>query len=206
MNASVIARAGGATARVVVRRPPFVEMWSHFPRGSERDVYAFIAGEVGDLYREPVKKRLRPDEKPEPEPPKPVDAIGALRLSRSLNYAGVHLAHTSAGRQASGADGKRYLLTFDDMLACLQRNWGAAERVVAANGRDVRHQFAGQKGVMAFKVSGWPSASGHITLWDGAQCADRDYFTHEPQPAVEGDEEQPFPDPKTTEVLLWELK
>jgi hypothetical protein len=132
--------------------------------------------------------------------------VGALRLSRSLNYAGVHLAHTSAGRQASGADGKRYLVTFDDMLACIRRNWGAAELVVAANGRDVRAQFAGKKGVMAFVVSGWPSAGGHITLWDGAQCADRDYFTHEPQPEAPSGEEQPFPDAKTTEVLLWELK
>ncbi len=140
MNASVIARAGGATARVVVRRPPFVDMWSNYPRGSERDVYGLIAG------------------------------------------------------------------TFDDMLACIRRNWGAAELVVAANGRDVRAQFAGKKGVMAFVVSGWPSAGGHITLWDGAQCADRDYFTHEPQPEAPSGEEQPFPDAKTTEVLLWELK
>lgn len=206
MNASVIARADGVSANVVVRRPPFADMWSAYPRGGERDVYALIAGQVGDLYQEPVKKRLRAGEKEEPEPPKPVDAVCALRLSRALNYAGVHIAHAGAGRQASGADSKRYLVPFEDMHAFIRRNWGAPELVVKAGGRDVRSQFSGRKGVMVFLVSGWASAQGHITLWDGSRCADRDYFVHEPLPVPEGQETSSFDEVVTTQVLLWDLK
>ena len=206
MNAVVIARAEGASASVTVRRPPFAQMWAHYPRQAARDVYGLIAGEVGDLYREPVKKKPRPGEEPEPEAPKPFDEVCALRLSRALNCAGVHIAHAGSGRQASGADGKRYLVPFEDMLAFVRRNWGAPELSVQTQGRDVRAQFAGRKGVMVFMVSGWQSAQGHITLWDGHQCGDRAYFAHEPLPVPADAEESPLPEVTTTEVLLWELK
>ncbi len=206
MKASVIARADGVSAQVVVRRPPFADMWSQYPRGGERDVYGLIAGEVGGLYQEPVAKRRRSSEPEEPEPPKPADGVCALRLSRALNYAGVHIAHASAGRQASGADSKRYMVLFEDMLALIRRNWGAPELSVKGSGSSARARFAGRQGVMVFMVSGWQSAQGHITLWNGQQCADRAYFEHEPQVLPAGIEESPYPDPQTTEVLLWELK
>lgn len=206
MNAPVIARADGATAEVLVRRPQFADVWASYPKQAAKDVYGLIAGEVGGLYQEPAKKKARQGSEEPPEPPKPFDDACALRLSRALNYAGVHIAHAGAGRQASGADGKRYLVTFEDMAALIRRNWGAPEKSVKAGGADVRGQFAGKKGVMVFQVSGWQSAQGHITLWDGAQCADRAYFEHEPLEIPEGAESSPYPEVKTTEVLLWELK
>jgi len=92
------------------------------------------------------------------------------------------------------------------MFAFVRRNWGAPELSVKISTSKGASRFAGKKGVMVFMVSGWQSAQGHITLWDGGQCADRAYFEHEPLEIPAGAESSPYPEVTTTEVLLWELK
>lgn len=36
--------------------------------------------------------------------------------------------------------------------------------------------LAGKQGVVLFEVSGWGSARGHATLWNGSMCYDHCYF------------------------------
>ncbi|WP_288384156.1 T6SS effector amidase Tae4 family protein [uncultured Acinetobacter sp.] len=62
------------------------------------------------------------------------------------------------------------------------------------NNQDVSSQLVNKKGIIIFKVSGWGDASGHVTLWNGNDCGDSCYFTHN-QPNV-----------ITTEILFWNLK
>lgn len=56
--------------------------------------------------------------------------------------------------------------------------------------------FAKMQGVIVVKGHGWANAAGHVTLWNGAQCADACHLMNDP-------DNGPFV-PET--AAIWELK
>ncbi|MGH8083938.1 MAG: type VI secretion system amidase effector protein Tae4 [Lysobacter sp.] len=143
------------------------------------DVYALAGGNAYELYKE--------------NPTGYANAC-ALRLSRAFNYGGLTITASATGYKVKGGDGKNYLLRVTDMIAFVKANFGAPDTSVEPNGRDVSTRFSGKTGILIFDVSGWGNATGHVTLWNGADCGDHCYFIHD-QPSVE-----------TTKILFWELR
>ncbi|MEW6760901.1 MAG: type VI secretion system amidase effector protein Tae4 [Pseudomonadota bacterium] len=121
----------------------------------------------------------------------------ALRLSLAFNYGGVTITRGGKGYKVPGADGKPYLLRVDDMIKFVRANFGEPDVVVKPKGQDKSSEFKSKKGIIVFRVTGWGDATGHVTLWNGADCGDTCYFTFPPLFGLE---------PKTTEILFWELK
>lgn len=174
------ATAGSATAAIKVNRPKFNDVWANYPlHMAAPDVYKLVGGTAYALFL---------------ENPEGYANACALRLSRSFNYGGLIITSKATGYKVKGGDGKNYLLRVRDMIAFVEANFGNPDLVIKPNGQDKSTDFRGKKGVLIFNVTGWGDASGHVTLWNGADCGDHCYFTHPTQPNA-----------KTTEILFWEL-
>jgi hypothetical protein len=154
-------------------------MWSAYPNLPAGDVYKVVGGEAYALYQ---------------ENPQGYANACALRLSRAFNYSCMPIARSTAGYKVKGADDKQYLLRVRDMIGFVKSNFGEPEKSVAPAGKDVASDFNGLKGILIFSVTGWGDATGHVTLWNGADCGDSCYFVHD-QPRV-----------STTLIQFWELK
>lgn len=174
------ATAGPMQARVQIKRPRFNDLWSQYPVNmAAPDVYKLVGGQAFELYRE--------------NPTGYANAC-ALRLSRALNYGGMEISEKTSGYKVRGDDKKLHLLRVKDMIDFVTKKFGGPDRIIKANGNDYSREFSGIQGILIFKVAGWGDASGHVTLWNGSDCADHCYFVHD-NPAV-----------KTTEIQYWELK
>lgn len=104
----------------------------------------------------------------------------ALRMSYALNRAGIMIPRNeSRWKTSSGADKNWYIYRVNDMVKFINDRFGKA---------DITKNFSNDKGILFFNVSGWNDATGHITLWNGAACADKCYF------------------PQSSGVQLWILK
>ncbi|MBX3415007.1 MAG: type VI secretion system amidase effector protein Tae4 [Pirellulales bacterium] len=108
----------------------------------------------------------------------------AIRMSYCLNNSGKPVSR-GAWATVSGADKKWYIYRVKDLVAYLTHNFGKPDQVTK-NPKSA--DFAGQKGILAFQVSGWSDATGHVTLWDGSICSDQCFFG------------------KASEASLWTLK
>jgi hypothetical protein len=100
----------------------------------------------------------------------------AIRLSRTLNYSNSPVPHGFAGlNTVSGADGRWYGFRVTEMRRYLEGHYGRP--TVTADGGEVgRSAVAGKRGIIAFAVTGWSDATGHLDLWDGAMCKHAEYF------------------------------
>lgn len=181
MGTAIRASGGGQAARVQVNRPQFLDLWAHYPvKMAAGDVYALVGGQANQLYAE--------------NPTGYANAC-ALRLSRSLNYGGMPIKPSTKGYKVKGADGKQYLLRVREMITFVEKNFGKADIYFKPNNNeDVSSQLTGKKGIIIFKVSSWGDATGHVTLWNGADCGDSCYFIHHHASI------------KTTEILFWDLR
>jgi hypothetical protein len=105
----------------------------------------------------------------------------AIRLSRSFNYAGVPIPTRRRGLNTiSGADGLRYayrVLEFGDHW--LRREYGepSLSHINDREGGPLPEGFRGTPGIIQFLVPSWTSATGHLDLWDGQECAGHAYWT-----------------------------
>lgn len=174
------ATAGPVQARVQIKRPRFNDLWSHYPvHMPAPDVYKLVGGQAYELYQE-----------------NPISYANAcaLRLSRALNYGGMEISQKTSGYKIKGGDKKLYLLRVKDMIDFVLKKYGKPDHIIKNDGYDHSKDFTGMKGILIFKVKGWGDASGHVTLWNGSDCGDHCYFSHD-NPLV-----------KTTEILYWELK
>ncbi len=107
----------------------------------------------------------------------PVHPLGftngcATRMSYILNYSGVSIPRLPDGT-ITGADHKNYIFRVADIKAFLPQRFGAPD--IAKDSTAGAADFAGRKGIIAFDVQ-FTDASGHVTLWDGKQAVDEDYF------------------------------
>ncbi len=72
-----------------------------------------------------------------------------------------------------GADHKNYIFPVRQMVSFIGDQLGTPDISKGPEAR--RNDFIGRKGIVAFGVP-FADASGHVTLWDGQQAADEDYF------------------------------
>jgi hypothetical protein len=138
--------------------PSFASMWSTFPQGTPEQVKELIGGHV---QLNDFKNTC------------------AVRVSRSLNYSGAPIPKNFEPNWAvSGADGRWYVYRVDAFRRYLTQTYGAPDVSYSKAPGDapVPPGLQGVKGIIAFKVAGWSNATGHITLWNGSQCADACYF------------------------------
>lgn len=186
---TMVATAGGTSARLAIKRPAFQTLWAAYAEVGgmpAADVYALVGGPVLEHYQ--------------------ADAVAyanacALRMSRSFNYGGYAIPRGTLipGQsiyRVRGDDELPYILRVNDVIHFVKHNWGAPDMLLqpAEAGR-----LAGRKGLIVMEVSGWLDATGHVTLWDGMQTGDlTDY--HDPYSRSYGGSVS------LTRIQFWELK
>jgi hypothetical protein len=67
--------------------------------------------------------------------------------------------------------------------------------------KDFPSAFERKRGIVAFTVSGWSDASGHIALWNGSEFRD----DHDDFRFLRDYPETPIKEPQTVEMTLWPL-
>jgi hypothetical protein len=141
-------------------KPCFEELNQFYPRGfSSAEVYKQIGGRV---Y---LNHQMNPDK---------FYLWCALGVSLVLNRAGYDILrddHDQVGNPnalGSGADGKWYFYQFAEIVPYLKQELG--EPLVFDPHK--METIAGKRGIIAFSGCGSSAYTGHITLWDGKQCAD----------------------------------
>jgi hypothetical protein len=103
-----------------------------------------------------------------------------LRLSEAFNGAGAPIpAHHPGLLAVKGADGRFYAFRVAEFKKYLISAYGQPDIIrkptaPMRTGVD-RGAFAGLRGVICFDVH-WPDATGHFSLWDGANSVHGDYF------------------------------
>lgn len=127
----------------------------------------------------------------------------AVRMSRALNYSTMpispKLVKSLGLATMTGADGRNYIYRVQDMRKYLDAALGV-NPLIALN--DFGHAFGGRKGIMAFDVSGWTNASGHLALWNGKAFKEPkhdDYRNLRDNPATV------LKEPQTKRIILWPL-
>lgn len=136
----------------------------------------------------------------------------AIRMSRALNYSGIKLPKApSNGGNIVGKDKLNYWIRVKDLTKYLVEMLEDRFPLIKEDGGiDAVNSFKGKKGIIVFDVSGWSNATGHFTLWDGANLyyvgvdlrhndpnSDRYYFSM--------NYEQGGKTIKTTKIRLWEI-
>lgn len=102
-----------------------------------------------------------------------------IRMSHVLNVTGFPIRAGHGFKISTGADGKNYLIRINDMVQYLRITFGKPDKVV--NHVPTTEDFKGLQGIVLIEGHGWDNASGHVTLWDGAQCADTCHFSGDPE-------------------------
>ena len=105
----------------------------------------------------------------------------SIRVSRSLNYAGWKIPKNRRGLSTwQGADKNHYVRSSRQLASYLKDVFGKPDLRYDADKKNPITQapqdFQGKKGIIFFRVTQWDDAAGHITLWDGNDCADQCYW------------------------------
>ncbi len=161
----------------MVPRPAFLTMWSKFNEIYGDGTVASVGKKIGGKVEENIKLG-------EKDPESGFTNACAIRMSYALNYSGVTVTRGSWST-VSGGDKKWYIFRVVDMMRFLNHSFGKSDKIKKS---PKQSDFAKQQGIIVFNVSGWSSASGHATLWNGNSCSDNCYF------------------PLATEASLWILK
>lgn len=100
-----------------------------------------------------------------------------IRISYVLNKSGTPIRRGVGYQVVSGADGSLYLHRVGETLEYLSRVLGKPDTTASSPEAD---DFAGMRGILVVTGRGWANARGHVTLWDGRQCADACHLLHDP--------------------------
>jgi hypothetical protein len=102
----------------------------------------------------------------------------AMRLSKSLNYAGkAYRIKKGYGMETvPGADGLNYGFKVAQLKNYLNRLYGHP-KVIEKGTKINQNDFLYKQGIIALDVSGWDNATGHFSLWDGTKLLYGDEFT-----------------------------
>ena len=182
--------------QLFMAQPDFDRMWAAFPDHTKyptlRALHTFIGGRVAVNIGDDMGF---PD----------AGNTCAMRMSYALNHGGMPLSWSllkslKLGRSAiPGADHKPHLFRVADLRIYLANALGTTPQRVR---KDFGKAFAGRRGIVAFKVDGWQTATGHIALWNGTQFREDDHDDYRQQrddPATVQNEGT------TVEMLLWPL-
>lgn len=170
--------------------PFFAKVEAHYPGegNSAGDVYKLIGGRVALNYH------IDPDTGEESN-------SCTLRVCRGLNYGGAKIKVLDKTiLYGTGGDGLKYIYRVSDMIKQLMAMFGKPVIVKTPADADYRSAFEGNKGIIAFQVSGWGDATGHVTIWDGDSCGYHCYFD-------DADYDNAGSSRATTvQVMLWKLQ
>ncbi len=146
--------------------PAFDLLNAHYPNFvSVRTVKTLIGGGVDDTHLPPEKQWLGGDG----------GNTCTIRLSRSLNYAGVPVPRGVPGLATTdGADHLHYAFRMQEMRAWLTGHFGPPAIDEAGGSPVSRAAFRGRKGIIAFDIH-FSDANGHVDLWDGDTFYDEVY-------------------------------
>lgn len=186
---SLVATAGGASARLEIKRPAFQSLWNAYAEVGNMtapDVYELIGGNVAE------HRRANPDD---------YANACALRMSRGFNNGGYVIPSgtvipATPIYRVRGDDGLPYIMRVDGVIHFVKHNWGNADKVLQP---DQVEQLAGLKGLLMMEVSGWNDATGHVTLWDGVRTGDGTDYQNPHSHSYGGRV-------VLTRILYWELK
>jgi len=164
-------------------RPKFADLQKNYLGDgfSAKDVYDKIGGKVAENYHADQESNSC-----------------TLRLSRGLNYSGFPITNIDKNiLYGTGSDGLKYIYRVTDMIKQLNSAFGTPDIVRSPSDPDFKSAFNGKQGIIAFQVSGWGDATGHVTIWNGSSCGFHCYFDGGgvSQPSVQ-----------TVKVMLWVLK
>ena len=173
-------------------KPSFQMMWEAFPDHDKyptlRALHTFIGGTLT----------------------KNIDAPGfgeqgntcAVRMSRALNYGNFpvspKLVNALGIATMTGADGKLYIFRVRDLKAYLKNALGVAPSKVT---KDFNKAFLKMQGIVAFEVSGWSDASGHVALWNGTNFRE----PHDDYQNLKDNPKTRVVEPATTSMTLWNI-
>jgi hypothetical protein len=147
-------------------KPIFSNVEANYPGEghSAGDVYNMIGGRVAMNYQ---KDPVTGEE----------SNSCTLRVCRALNYGGSKIKVLDETiLYGTGGDGLKYIYRVSDMIKQLNEAFGHPDIVRSPVDEDYRSAFEGKKGIIAFQVTGWGDATGHLTTWDGNSCGYHCYF------------------------------
>ncbi|MGF1464371.1 MAG: type VI secretion system amidase effector protein Tae4 [Maricaulaceae bacterium] len=96
----------------------------------------------------------------------------ATRLSVAFNKAGAKIIPFGGIETLGTADGSRIIFRVREFRKYILHTLGKPSKDIT---NPFDSNFIGKKGVIAFSVTGWSNASGHIALWDGVQYREPPY-------------------------------
>jgi hypothetical protein len=174
-------------------KPNFDMVWAAFPDHDKyptlKDLFGWIGGELKNNIDAPGFG--------------PNGNTCAVRLSRALNYGNFPL-HSKSAKQLKlhpliGEDKKAYLFRVSELRTYLLNSLGVKTKTVK---KDFLNAFNGERGLIAFRISGWQTATGHMALWDGTSFKEPshdDYRGQQDDPSTEVNEGT------IAEMMLWPL-
>ncbi len=127
----------------------------------------------------------------------------AVRISRALNYGVMPISYKLIKsldlHTMTGGDRMLYLFRVREMRVYLANALGVRPTTVT---KDFDKAFAGSRGLVAFDVSGWSDASGHVALWNGTTFKEPD---HDDFRGRRDDPKTPQHEPQVESMMLWPL-
>jgi hypothetical protein len=165
-------------------KPIFAKMWATFPDHVKyptlKDLYTALGGKAALNINAPGFG--------------PNGNACASRISVALNKSGAPIRVTSGISTIGTADKSRIIYRVTDLRKYLVATLGKADIDTTIPFDDA---FAGKKGIIAFTVSGWGDASGHIALYDGAKYREPSYDNYASYSTAAG--------AKTVKAEFWTL-
>jgi Type VI secretion system (T6SS), amidase effector protein 4 len=173
-------------------KPDFDLMWRNFPDHSKypnlETLHKFIGGQLANNINVPGFG--------------PNGNTCAVRMSRALNYGALPISAkliASLGLHTiKGADSKPYLFRVRELKTYLRNAIGVRPTSATKN---FDTAFSGTRGIVAFDVTGWSDASGHVALWDGSAFVE----THDDYRGLKDDPATPQKEARTVKMTLWAL-
>ena len=140
--------------------PDFDALWNAYPSGLAADVKREIGGNVDADW---------------------ISNTCTIRISRCFNRAGAPIpGGLDYLNTVRGGDGMRYAFRVREFSRYLERVYGAPsvthEYPDADHGHAPPAAIEGKRGLIRFDVEGWRDATGHLDLWNGAECVNHGYF------------------------------
>ena len=173
-------------------QPSFKLMWQAFPDHTAyptlRDLHTYVGGTLvknidGDGFG-------------------PNGNTCAVRMSRALNYGNMPVSRALVRslkiETMTGADKLLYMFRVRDLKKYLKSALGVTPSKVV---KDFGTAFAGKRGIVAFDVTGWSDASGHVALWDGSAFREQ----HDDFRGMADNPKTTVREPATTSMTLWEI-
>lgn len=173
-------------------KPSFDSLWANFPDHTKyptlKDLFTMIGAQLARNIEEPGFG--------------PNGNTCAVRISRALNYANHPIRYKTTKaldlNPLLGADKKLYLFRVSEMRTYLKHTLGVTPKTVK---KDFGTAFADTRGIVAYRITGWSDATGHIAFWNGKEFRE----PHDDYRALKDDPTTKAKEAAVEEMVLWPL-